>query len=180
MGCRANVTSHKEHSIRPATAEDVEVLATMRFSLQEHMTRANPELLPLSEQGIAAFPVRYREAIADTHAHIVVAQAQDTEELIGMAMGRVTRREDLIPAQAGRIDDVWVEPSWRRQGICRALMKELLAFFERFDIEVLVLDYVVGNGEAEDTWHQLGFHPVLTLAKANVGDVKQRTGGSTV
>lgn len=170
----------KGWQIRTATSEDIEALATMRLRLQEHLARTNHELLPMSAQGITALPERYREALTDANAHVVVVQVLGTEALVGMAMRRIMLREDLVPAHAGRIDDVWVEPPYRRQGICRALVQQLLVFFERCDVQVLVLDYVVGNAEAEDTWRQFGFRPVLTLAKANVGDVKQRTGGSTV
>jgi ribosomal protein S18 acetylase RimI-like enzyme len=175
------MTAYREDwDIRPATLADVDALVTMRLRLQAHMAHVNPGLLPMSAQGRAALPERYREAMADATVHVLVVQAQGTEGLVGMAVGRLVGRADLIPSHMGRLGDVWVEPSYRRRGICRALMQQLVVFFEQCGVQSLVLDYVVGNAEAEHTWRHLGFRPVLTLANADLGAVKQRLGGRTV
>ena len=68
--------------VRPAVAEEVEGLVAMGLRLQEHMARTNPELLGLSESGISAFSIKYRDALADTHAHLVVAKAQTITQRI--------------------------------------------------------------------------------------------------
>jgi ribosomal protein S18 acetylase RimI-like enzyme len=175
------MTAYREDwEIRPATQADMDALVTMRLRLQDHMAHANPGLLPMSAQGHAALPDRYREALAEATVHVLVVQARDAEELVGMAVGRIVVREDFVPSHMGRLDDVWVEPSYRRRGICRALVQQLLGFFERCGVQSLVLEYAVGNAEAEHTWRHLGFRPVLTLAHADLGEVKQRLGGRTV
>ena len=96
-----------------------------------------------------------------------------------MAVGRIVRHEEFEPAVWGHIDDVWVEPRYRHRGICRLLMTRLLEFFEEVGIEVLVLDYVIGNTEAERTWKQFGFQPVLNIANAKVTEVRKRLQGKT-
>ena len=57
------------------------------------------------------------------------------------------------------------------------LMARLLEFFERAQIEVLVLDYVIGNTEAEGTWKRFGFQPVLTVANAKLTEVRKQIQG---
>ena len=121
----------QDWAIRPATPADVEALVTMRRRLQNHMVHANPALLPMSAQGRTALPTQYREAIAEATAHVVVVQARGTAALVGMAVGRIVVHEALVPSHLGRIDDVWVEPPYRRQGICRSLVQQLVVFFER-------------------------------------------------
>ena len=94
-----------------------------------------------------------------------------------MAVGRIVRHEEFEPAVWGHIDDVWVEPAYRHRGICRALMARLLEFFEQDRVDVLVLDYVVGNIEAESTWKQFGFQSVLTVANAKLTEVRKHMHG---
>jgi hypothetical protein len=64
--------------------------------------------------------------------------------------------------------------AYRHRGLCRTLIAKLLDFFEREQVEVLVLEYVIGNAEAEGVWKQFGFQPVLTVANAKLHEVKKR------
>jgi ribosomal protein S18 acetylase RimI-like enzyme len=104
---------------------------------------------------------------------IIVAE-DCTGTLIGMAMGTIADRDDLEPPRCGRIDDVWVEPDWRRQEVARQLMDKLLAFFESNDVSTLVLDYSVGNIDAERTWKAFGFEPILTVAITTPYELRRR------
>jgi ribosomal protein S18 acetylase RimI-like enzyme len=160
--------------VRTAIDADLDDLTAMRLKLADHMAQANQDLLPMSEAGVAAIGERYREALGDPGTHIAVARVHATRALVGMAMGRIVHRDDLIPAELGRVDDVWVDPDYRRQGISRALLRPLLAFFERKGVELLMLEYTVGNAEAEAIWTQLGFRPLSVMAHGTVGDVRSK------
>ncbi|MEO7674353.1 MAG: GNAT family N-acetyltransferase [Pyrinomonadaceae bacterium] len=162
---------HREWKIRLAQNADVDSLVAMRLRLDAHMAVANPRLLQLSAQGREALRDSYLQEIASTSSCVLVSEWRPTGVLIGMIFGRASIREDLVPTNIGRIDDVFVDPGRRRQGICRGLLKELLVFFERKGVEVLDLTYTIGNTEAENTWHGLGFQPVLTVANAKIGDL---------
>src|SRR5919112_5090484 len=118
----------RDWEVRRAGGGDVESLVAMRLRLDDHLVRANPRQLRLSASGRAALPDRYREALADRASCLLVAEGRSTAEVVGMAWGRAAVREDITPSQVGRIDDVWVEPHWRRQGICRGLLNQLLIF----------------------------------------------------
>lgn len=50
--------------------------------------------------------------------------------------------------------------------------------FEEAQVEVLALDYVIGNTEAERVWKRFGFQPVLTVANARLKEVQQHIKGS--
>jgi ribosomal protein S18 acetylase RimI-like enzyme len=162
------------YQIRAATQADAKDLVRMRLALQAHITRANPRLLAMSAQQVAALVNFYLALLKDAQARVLVARDLETERVIGMVVGRILRQQELEPSEIGRIDDVWVDPEQRRRGVCRAMVGQLLEFFEGAKIEVLVLDYAVGNLEAEQVWSRLGFQPVLTLANAGLGEVKRR------
>jgi ribosomal protein S18 acetylase RimI-like enzyme len=152
-------------------------LERMRLALQAHFAEANPHLLALSAQRRATLKDFYRNLIDNPQARVLVAHESSVTQRIGMAVGRIVRHEEFEPAVWGHIDDVWVEPAYRHRGICRMLMARLLEFFEEAWVEVLVLDYVIGNTEAEGTWRQFGFRPVLTVANAKLTEVQKRIQG---
>lgn len=159
--------------IRAARFEDTGELARMRLALQQHMQASNPHLLAMSRQAIANLAKQYCLHLENPMRRIIVAE-DCTGTLIGMAMGTIADRDDLQPPRCGRIDDVWVEPRWRRQGLAKQLIGNVLAFFESNDVATLVLDYCVGNIDAECTWNALGFEPILTVAVAKPYELRRR------
>lgn len=159
--------------IRRATHADVEALAAMRRQLQHHSEHANAVLFTLSHERLQRLLELYVAVLSDSHACIVVAETAHHEQPIGMAMGRILRTDGLSPTESGRIDDVWVDPAYRRRGVCRGLVHALVDFFAHQHIEVLSLDYVVGNREAEATWQRYGFQPVLTVANGTLAMLQQ-------
>jgi ribosomal protein S18 acetylase RimI-like enzyme len=166
------------YQVRVATQAEADDLVRMRLALQAHLARANRHLLALSAQRVAALTNFYLDTLEDPKAQVLVAYDPGAEQVTGMAVGRILRQEEFNPPDWGRIDDVWVEPEYRRRGVCGAMMAQLLEFFARAKIEVLVLEYAVGNREAEQVWSRLGFQPVLTLANAGFEEVKRRLRGS--
>src|SRR5215813_1377640 len=165
------------YTIREANQADVEGLERMRLALQVHFAEANPHLVALSARRRATLKDFYRNLIDNPQARVLVAHEPSRTRRIGMAVGRIVRHEEFEPAVWGHIDDVWVEPAYRHRGICRALMARLLEFFEMSRVDVLMLDYVVGNIEAESTWKQFGFQSVLTVANAKLTEVRKHMQG---
>jgi ribosomal protein S18 acetylase RimI-like enzyme len=80
---------------------------------------------------------------------------------------------DCIPRAAGKgrralapdlperylIRNVWVEPSFRRQGIGRRLMAEAEALARSRGVTMLELEVMPGNGPARQLYAGLGFRP---------------------
>lgn len=174
MQPRVATDIEKSWTIRRAGDSDVEAMAAMRSRLDEHLARSNPRMVTLSSRGRDALAERYREKMADPSLCTLVAEDRPSRLLIGMALGRASVREALVPSGISRIDDVWVAPGFRRHGICRALVKELLIFFEQIGAEIVDVTYTIGNAEAEHTWHDLGFQPVLTVGSAKLEDIIRR------
>jgi ribosomal protein S18 acetylase RimI-like enzyme len=166
------------YEVRAASQDDIAELARMRLALQTHFAQANFHLVALSSKREAALPTFYHDLITDSHARVLIVHDSLGTQRIGMAVGRIVRHEEFAPAVWGHIDDVWVEPAYRHLGICRTLIGQLLKFFEEAGIEVLVLDYVIGNTEAEGVWKRFGFQPVLTVANARVKEVQQYLKGN--
>lgn len=168
------------YSIRAATEDDLPALVAMRGALQAHMLAETPELFDLSPGWQGRKAEDYRRSIEDPDAYLAVAAAPDDVPL-GMGLASILHNADLDPADLGKLDDIWVEPQRRREGIGSAIVAALLNFLGARGIEALFLHYATGNRTAERFWTERGFRPVLVMANAQrdrAFDLVQRQGRS--
>ena len=160
--------------IRPAVADDVTDLASMRLALQRHMRRRSSRLWNLSRKQSRGFPRFYRARLRSRSVHLLVVKDTRTGRAVGMAMGSIQKHDAFVPRKSGKIDDVWVQPGYRRKGLCRRLTGKLLRFFEKNRVSMVTLVYALGNSEAAGTWKRLGFVPALVGASGRLSEVKRR------
>ena len=161
--------------VRTAVEKDIKTLARFRLSLQKHMEKLNPVILPLSQGAKKSLPERYRQWISDPMRHVICAELQ-SGELVGMAVALVIEQTDWDPPRVGRIDDVWVEKKYRQIGVARQLINYLLNFFSKHNVSTIVLDYVNGNKEAEATWESFGFKNILKTAIISPDELERQIG----
>jgi ribosomal protein S18 acetylase RimI-like enzyme len=171
-GFEANQVSR--HRVRTAKPEDIEQLVRMRLALQNHISSVKLHLFGMSEKSVLSLTDKYLAEIQDKDVRIIAVEKSDSQTVVGMAIGKVVIRDDYDPERFGSIDDVWVDPEHRRQGLCRKMIEDLLRFFEQSAVQDIVLDYAVGSQESEEAWQAFGFQPALTIATAKLQDVKNR------
>ena len=151
-----------EIEVRQAEIEDINSLIEMRKKLQNHMSENNKRLWGISNSFIQNLDAYYRSKIRKPSAKILIAcEKGKPDDIIAMALGKIIVNEDFDPPRSGRIDDVWVEPEHRREGICEIMIKEIVEYFRRNKVYDLVLEYAIYNREAEETWRKMGFHPSI-------------------
>lgn len=116
-------------------------------------------------------------SLADEDKLIAVAEVPGTG-LVGMGYIYVWCSQSIWEqagdedCKSGMIDNIWVEPAFRKLGVFTAMLKELIAFAERRGVHELVLEYSVSNKEADETWTKLGFKPTGVHAAAFTQTVK--------
>ena len=159
-------------SIQKATLGDIDHVVRMRLSLQQHMRKNNSRLWQMSKKKISSLPTFYRTAINDLNSRLLIVQEDESKRIVGMALGRICIHDEYVPNKSGRIDDVWIEPNYRRKGLGTKLVLELLKFFKLNDVVAIILEYTKGNVEAEAIWERFGFEPVLTIATANLSNLE--------
>lgn len=162
------------YEVRTARVQDVPDLVAMRLKLEAHILKRNPNSWKKSEKNVAGMGDFFRRQIEAANAEVFVIQDRETGKTVGMGMGRKLVHDDFIPAASGRIDDVWIEPEHRRQGLGSKLAAELIRYFESQGVQALTLDYARGNREAAAFWLGLGFEPVAVLANVDLKDAKSR------
>jgi ribosomal protein S18 acetylase RimI-like enzyme len=162
-----------EHRIRPAAEADVPVLARMRRSLAEHLAACDPDLWELAPGYLARMAGFYAAQMSRENTRLFLA-LDAANAPTGMVMVRVLENAMLKPSRFGRIDDAWVEPGSRRQGVMRALVRAALEFIKTQGVRHVMLDYSVQNPISAAAWHRLGFRPALVTTQATVEQVQRR------
>jgi ribosomal protein S18 acetylase RimI-like enzyme len=149
--------------LRKATEDDLDDLAQMALELQGHVESSNPKIWRMSEVGSQSTKAEMIDALHDPDVMIVVASNKE-EELLGMAMGRILRKDKMTIKIAGSIERIIVSGKWRGRGIGTRLVDALSDFFEEKGVKDITLRYVFGNVEGEAFWRGLGFEPRIAIA----------------
>lgn len=159
-----------------ASGEDIPQLIELAFQLDAHVSGAPREALQMTAKGEAELARRFQTFIDNPYKLLLVAK-HPRAGIIGMGDIALWKHAEVweTPERQGQwygvIDDVWVEPDFRRQGLNRRMVLELVAFARRHDVESLRLEYSASNIEAAETWRRMGFLPVGVRAAACVTDV---------
>lgn len=160
--------------IRKAVESDLPVLVDFLAKLALHVAGGPHQHLKEEEKQRLMHVLS--TSLADLDKHLVVATAG--AEPVGMgylyiwhAQG-IWEQADEVECKTGFIDDVWVEPAFRQQGIFRSIMRELLSYAELHHVQELILEYAVSNNEAKAVWSRLGFQPTGVRAAAFTQTVK--------
>lgn len=156
-------------TIRKAVEADLPVLVDFLAKLALHVAEESPHTLKTEEQG--RLMTALRSSLSDPDKLIIVAESSSAR-LVGMGYLYTWHNQGIweqveeVEFKSGIIDDVWVEPDFRKRGVFRAILRELVAFAESHDIDELVLEYAASNKEAAETWTKLGFKPTGIRAAA--------------
>lgn len=159
----------KKFLIREAVEDDVPVLVEFLAKLALHVSGAPPQSLkePERERLLGVL----LSSLTDANKHIMVAEVPEAG-LVGMGYIYISRDQGIweqtsdVEFRSAFIDDVWVEPEFRKLGIFPDLLRSLVAFAESRGAYELVLEYSASNKEAKAAWTRLGFKTIGVRAAA--------------
>lgn len=144
---------------------DIEAIINMRLQLQKYMESVNHKLWKINPDcSTSYFKNLYTYCIQDQNAKLVVCINQETNCLVGMALGRIQFHSEYIPEKSGRIDDVWIDINNRKNGLCGQLVASLQDFFSDHGVDKIILDHLVGDAVAQKVWDKLGFSTLFIMA----------------
>ncbi len=138
-------TPHPAFIIRPATPDDIGVLARQRCAMFHDMGELGEEAIP----ALTAASARYfGEAMPGGEYYAwLVSPAEHPETIIaggGIQLRRVLPRPaaggGVLPAgRQGLVVNVYTEPAWRRHGLATLVMQTILAWTRDQDLVGVVL-----------------------------------------
>ena len=162
--------------IREAREEDLPEMVEFLAKLALHVAGAPPHDLKECEHKRLLRTLH--SSLDDPNKRLLVAESTNAG-LVGMGYVYIWRSQGIWQQsgeeefKSGFIDDVWVEPEFRKLGIFKALLRDLVAFAEQHHASELVLEYSASNKEARAAWTRLGFKTTGIRAAAFTSVVKQ-------
>ena len=166
----------KGYLIREAVEEDLSVLVGFLAKLALHVAGAPAHTLTDEERERLLAVLRV--SLTDDNRQIMVAEVPGVG-LVGMGYIYTVRSQGIweqtrhVEYRSAFIDDVWVEPEYRKLGIFPDLLRKLVSFAESRGAYELVLEYSESNREAKAAWTRLGFKTVGVRAAAFTSSVQE-------
>lgn len=168
-------------SVRRATPEDAALLAEHRVAMFRDMGSIDPRSIPdLREASLAYFT----SAVATAEYVAWLACDPHTPDVIVAGAGVMLR--PMLPRPApkgdrvligseGIVMNVYTEPGWRRRGIARQMMREIIDWAPAAGIVRLVLH---ASREGQALYLSMGFTPTNELRYDGVLGVAGGSGGT--
>jgi ribosomal protein S18 acetylase RimI-like enzyme len=159
----------KKYKIRKAVEKDLTTLVEFLAKLALHVSGAPPQ--SLKEDARERLITVLRSAMNDNNKRLLVVDVPK-QGLVGMGYVYVLKSQgiweqtDHDGCESGIIDDVWIEPQFRKMGIFQELLRELVEFAHKRGAHDLLVEYSASNKEAAAAWTRLGFKTLGVRAAA--------------
>ncbi len=151
-------------TIRPATPADVPAVLPMVAKTCALHERWDPAKYGFREQPAEMYRRWLTSRATDARAVFLVAERtamlQDVPFLAGFLIGTVEREIPIYRLEEyGFIHDLWVEPTYRNEGIARQMVMLAIERFRAIGVEQIRLDTAGANDVARGLFAACGFRP---------------------
>ncbi len=161
------------YKVRRAETRDLPELKRMRVALQALLAVKDPRVWRLSPSLTETLDQFYAKVMEKNENRIFVATTPE-DKPVGMLMVRILDNPNMDPVRFGRIDDAWVDPDWRKQGVMRSLTRAAARFLADRHVPLVMLDWANNNPPSGTCWQNLGFEPLMTMGFASPIDILSR------
>ena len=162
-----------KYAVRRAEKRDLADLKRMRIALQELLAGRDPRVWRLSEEMTDTLEQFYAAVMEKDENRIFVAAASRGRP-VAMLMVRILNNANMDPTRFGRIDDAWVDPDWREQGVMSSLTRAAAQFLVDRQVSMVMLDWANNNPPSGTCWQKIGFEPLMTMGFASPHDILSR------
>lgn len=153
--------------IRRATARDVREILPVWGELAGFHAHLDPAFTP-SPSWPREYGAYLRTLMGRDDAIAVVAK--DGEQIIGYAIGRITTLPSFFEQRhRGYIHDVYIKEDYRRRGVGRRMVREILEWLRNRGVTLVELT-VAANNDAVGFWERLGFQTYMHQMKRDLGE----------
>ncbi len=151
-------------TIRPATPADVPAVLPMVAKTCALHERWDPGKYGFRENPAEMYRRWLTARATDPRAVFLVAERtamlQDVPFLAGFLIGTVEREIPIYRLEEyGFIHDLWVEPTYRNEGIARQMVMLAIERFRAIGVEQIRLDTAAPNEVARGLFAACGFRP---------------------
>ncbi len=162
--------------LRRAVPADADALAELHHRL---VGEAPPTARGRLRAALAHRDVEVQLAVADGGPTTGGATGQPTsgDQVVGMLVLRLVDSTALTSGGAVHVEQLWVDPEWRRRGVARSLLAEATRTAEQLGVEDIACSVPAAARDVHRFLARLGFGPVVTLRTAPVERLRRRLHG---
>jgi ribosomal protein S18 acetylase RimI-like enzyme len=155
-------------TIRPVGPADEAAIARLWQALSDYHTQLDPRLPVPTADAAQNYAARLIETHGDPYTRTLVAEVD--HQVVGYLLGAVIDLQaDLFEyEETGFIADVFVEPTYRRQGIARRLVDAINVWFAEKDVRHVEWQVATANAEAVRFWESVGGSSLTIRMRANL------------
>ncbi len=155
-------------TIRRMRPEDVDAVARLWEALVAYHRQLDTSLPPAAPQGARRYARRLLDRIDDPMSRVLVADVDGT--VVGYVLGVIV---DLTPEMfmqdaSGFLADIYVDESYRRSGVGRALVTELVDWFRQKGVHYFEWHVAARNEDSIAFWRSLGGREVMLRMRADL------------
>ena len=145
--------------ITPARAQDIDAILDLWGELAAFHADLDPAFTPAAGWR-AAYAGYLATLLGRPDARVLVAHQEG--RIVGYGVARITFLPPFFAERRrGFIQDVFTNQGYRRRGISRRLVSDLLAWLREETVATVELTVAINNKEAIRLWESLGFHPYM-------------------
>lgn len=159
--------------MRRAETRDLPELKRMRICLQDLLMGRDPRVWRLSQELVDSLEEFYARIMEKDENRIFVAAGRGAKP-VAMLVVRILDNSNMDPVRFGRIDDAWVDPEWREQGVMTGLTRAAAQFLAERRVSMVMLDWANNNPPSGTCWQKLGFEPLMTMGFASPNEILSR------
>ncbi|MCB9452070.1 MAG: GNAT family N-acetyltransferase [Anaerolineaceae bacterium] len=154
--------------IRPVSRSEADTVAQLWAELVAYHTALDPALPHPTPDGRQQYARRIIQRLNDSYTRVLVAEVN--HEIVGYVMGVIM---DLMPdifnqEPVGFIADIAITEAYRRQGIGRRLVEELIIWFQEHHITAYDWHVAAQNIAGQRFWESVGGRPVMIRMRATI------------
>lgn len=154
--------------IRPAAPADIDAVAHLWESLVEHHRALDGDLPPAAPNGAQRYARRLIDRLDDPMTRVLIAELDG--RVVGYVLGVIV---DLAPEMfaqeaSGFLADIYVEQDVRGQGVGRALVDDLSAWFRSHGLRYFEWHVAAHNDAGIAFWQAMGGRSVMLRMRADL------------
>jgi ribosomal protein S18 acetylase RimI-like enzyme len=143
--------------IRKATPHDIEGILKLKLRLKSQDIKTDPYLRPIDEVRDVYKKYLIHDLKMREIDRIVLVAVED-RKIIAYIRGTLTKTLHVLNVKLrGVIDNLYVEEKYRRKGVAKNLIEELMKWFKGKNVDVMTVHVYPLNSKAIALYKKLGF-----------------------